>query len=99
VNCFPLSNRFRDFWRAFNAGTRRRFPELPPCDLLRSLRCGLGDVDYDEFVRAKWMWMRKPKSLLSDGLSILVCIGLVPLLIPYSAIGRALGFSNRRDPL
>jgi hypothetical protein len=43
--------------------------------------------------------MRKPKSLLSDALSILVCIGLVPLLIPYIAIGRALGFSTRRDPL
>jgi hypothetical protein len=41
VNCFELLNRFRDFWRDFNALNRWRFPGLPPCDLLRSLHCDL----------------------------------------------------------
>jgi len=30
----------------------------------------LSDVDYAEFVRAKWMWTRKPESFQGDGLSV-----------------------------
>jgi hypothetical protein len=48
----------------FNAVNRWRFAELAPSDLLRSLHCDLSDIDYAEFVRAKWMWTRKPKSSL-----------------------------------
>jgi hypothetical protein len=73
-----------------NALKRWRFPKLPPCDLLRSLHCDTGNVDYAEFVRAKWMWTRKPKSPPGDGLSILVFIGLVLLLVPYVGIMLAL---------
>jgi hypothetical protein len=69
VNSFELANRFSDFWRDFNRVHHWRFRELPPCDLLRSLQCDLSDVDYAEFVRAQWMWTRKPKSFLGDGLS------------------------------
>ena len=73
-----------------NAVKRRRLPELPPCDLLRSLHYDISDVDCAEFVRAKWMWTRKPKSSLGDGLPILVFIGVVLLLIPYAGIMLAL---------
>ena len=90
MNCFELPNRFRDFWRDFNALNRWRFPGLPPCDLLRSLHYDTRDVDCAEFVRAEWMWTRKPKSSLGDGLPILVFIGLVLLLIPYAGIMLAL---------
>jgi hypothetical protein len=93
VSYFELPNRFRNFWRDFNVVHRWKFPELPPCDLLRSLHCDLSDVDYAEFVRAQWMWTRKPKSFLGDGLSgylTLVFIGLLILLIPYAGIMLAL---------
>jgi hypothetical protein len=74
-----------------NAVKRWRFRELPPCDLLRSLHYDIRDVDYAEFVRAEWMWTRKPKSFPEDGLSILVfIIGLVLLLVPYAGIMLAL---------
>jgi hypothetical protein len=93
VSCFELPNRFRNFWRDFNAVHRWRFPELSPSDLLHSLDCDLSDVDYAEFVRAQWMWTRKPRSLLGDGLSgylTLVFVGLVMLLIPYAGFILAL---------
>jgi len=44
-----------------NAVKRWRLPELPPCDLLRSLHYDTRDVDCAEFDRAEWMWTRKPK--------------------------------------
>src|SRR5260221_7574265 len=53
----------------FNAVNRWTFAELAPSDLPRSLDCDLSDVDHAEFVRAKWMWTRKPKSFLEDNLS------------------------------
>jgi hypothetical protein len=49
----------------------------------------LGGVDHAEFVRAKWMWTRRPKGLLGDGMSaylLAVFIGLVLLLIPFAGI-------------
>ncbi|MGA8481835.1 MAG: hypothetical protein WB696_28040 [Chthoniobacterales bacterium] len=77
----------------FNAVNRWRFPELAPSDLLRSLHCDLSDVDHAEFVRAKWMWTRKPKSVLEDGLfgyAVVVFIGVVLLLIPHVGVLLAL---------
>jgi nitrate reductase gamma subunit len=89
VSCLEVMSQFRKFWRDFNAVNCWRFPELPPAHLLQSLKLDLGGVDYSEFVRAQWMWTRKPKSLLGDGMSaylLLVFIGLVLLLIPYAGI-------------
>jgi hypothetical protein len=89
VSCPELLNRFHDFWRDFNAVNHWRFRELPPSDLLQSLKLDWSIVDRAEFVRAKWMWTRKPKSLLGDGMSgylLLVFIGLALLLIPYAGI-------------
>jgi hypothetical protein len=77
----------------FNAVNRWRFAGLAPSDLLRSLHCDLSDIDYAEFVRAKWMWTRKPKSSLEHGLSgylVLVFIGVALLLISYVGIMLAL---------
>jgi hypothetical protein len=77
----------------FNAENRWRFAGLAPSDLLRSLHCDLSDVDHAEFVRAKWMWTRKPKSFLDDVLSgclVLVFVAVVLLLIPYVGIMLAL---------
>jgi hypothetical protein len=73
-----------------NAVKRWRLSELPPCDLLRSLHYDIRDFDCAECVRAEWMWSRKPKSSLGDGLTILFFIGLVLLLIPYAGIMLAL---------
>jgi hypothetical protein len=89
VSCPELLNRFHDFWRDFNAVNRWRFRELPPSDLLQSLNLEWSSVDRAEVVRAKWMWTRKPKSLLGDGMSgylLLVFIGLALLLIPNAGI-------------
>ena len=65
------------------------FPELPPTNLLHSLKLDLSEVNHAEFVRAQWMWTRRPKSFLGDGLAaylLLVFIGLVLLLIPYAGL-------------
>ena len=89
MSCPELLNRFHDFWRDFNAVNRWRFRELPPCHLLQSLNLESSSVDRAEFVRAQWMWTRKPKSLLGDGMSgylLLVFIGLALLLVPYAGI-------------
>jgi hypothetical protein len=89
MSCPELLNRFHDFWSDFNAVNCWRFPELPPADLLDSLKLGLSGVDHAELVRAEWMWTRKPKSLLGDGLAaylLLVIIGLLLLLIPIAGL-------------
>ena len=75
--------------RKGNAVKRWRFPELPPADLLDSLKLDLSGVDHGELVRAQWMWTRRPKSVLGDGISaylLLVFIGLALLLIPYAGL-------------
>ena len=89
MGCPEVIGRLHDFWRDFNAVNCWRFPELPPAHLLHSLNLGSGGVDHSEFIRAKWMWSRQPKSLLGDGMSaylLLVFIGLVLLLIPIAGI-------------
>ena len=85
MNRPELSHRFRDFWRDFNTENRWRFPELPPSDILRSLDSEISDVDHDEFVRAQWMWERRPGSIFGKtllGYLIAILIGFVLLLIP-----------------
>jgi len=70
----------------FNAINRWRLAELAPSDLLRSIHCNLSEVDEAELVRTKWMWTRKPKSFLQDGLSgylALAFLGVVLLFLPH----------------
>lgn len=89
MNHFALSNRFREFWRDFNAENRWAFAELPPSDILQSMDRDISDVDHDEFVRAQWMWERRPGSLLGKtllGYLVAILIGFVLLLIPDAGI-------------
>ena len=89
MSCPELLNRFHDFWSDFNAINCWRFPELPPADLLGSLKLDVSGVDHPEWVRSKWMWTHKPKSLLGDGMAaclLLVFIGLLLLLIPHTGL-------------
>ena len=77
----------------FNAINRWRLAELAPSDLLRSLHCDLSEVDEAELVRTKWMWARKPKSFLQDGLSgylALAFLGVVLLFLPRVGMMLAL---------
>jgi hypothetical protein len=77
----------------FNAINRWRLAELAPSDLLRSLYCDLSEVDEAELVRTKWMWARKPKSFLQDGLSgylALAFLGVVLLFLPRVGMMLAL---------
>jgi hypothetical protein len=89
MNRPELSNRLRDFWRDFNTENHWSFPELPPSDILRSLDSDISDVDHDEFVRAHWMWKRRPGPLLGKTLVayvIAALIGFVFLLIPDAGV-------------
>jgi hypothetical protein len=77
----------------FNAINRWRLAELAPSDLLRSIHCNLSEVDEAELVRTKWMWTRKPKSFLQDGLSgylALAFLGVVLLFLPHVGMMLAL---------
>lgn len=81
----------------FDAVDRWRFPELAPSDLLRSFNCDLSDLDDAEFLRARWMWARKPKPFLEDGLFgylILALIGVVLLVIPDAGIVLAVAWCS-----
>jgi hypothetical protein len=82
-------NPFSDFWRDFNTERRWNFPELPPSEILRLLDCPLYHIDHEEFVRAKWMWGRRPASFLGDslvGYLVAILIGFLLLLVPYVGI-------------
>jgi hypothetical protein len=89
VSHLELVRRFHDFWSDFNAVNCWSFPELPPADLLNSHKLDLSGVHHGELVRAQWMWTRRPKSLLGDGISaylLLGFIGLALLLIPFAGL-------------
>ena len=80
-----LVNRLRIFWRDFNSDEHWKFPELSPVQLQKSLDVPWPFVDRGEYVRAEWMWSRKPKLILGDGglgYAILVFVALLLLLIP-----------------
>ena len=82
-------NPFRDFWRDFNTEKRWKFPELPPSEILRLLHCPPYHINQNELVRAKWMWGRRPLSLLGDslvGYLLAIFIGFLLMLVPYAGI-------------
>jgi hypothetical protein len=61
------------------------FPELSPVQLQKSFDVPWPFIDRDEYVRAEWMWSRKPKLVLGEGglsYAILVFVALLLLLIP-----------------
>jgi hypothetical protein len=92
VSCPELLNRLHDFWRDFKTLNRWNFPELPPPYLQKWLHLDLGRVDSAEFVRATWMWSRKPRSPFGEGMSrylLLVFVGLLLLFVPHFGIPLA----------
>ena len=84
-----LANRWRVFWQDFNSKEDWKFPELPPVQLQQSLEVPWSIVDRGEYVRAEWMWSRKPKLILGEGVlgyAILVFVALLLLLIPHVGV-------------
>jgi hypothetical protein len=84
-----LLNRFHDFWRDFNSVNQWRFPELSPYSLQKWLELDLRRVDRSEFKRVEWMWSRKPKPLLGEGVGgyiLLIFVASLLLLIPHLGI-------------
>ena len=80
-----LVNRWRVFWNDFNSDEHWKFPELSPVQLQKSLDVPWSFIDRGEYVRAEWMWSRKPKLVLGEGglgYAILIFVALVLLLIP-----------------
>jgi hypothetical protein len=89
VSCPELLNRFQDFWRDFNTVNEWRFPELSPYSLQKWLELDPGRIDCAEFKRAEWMWNRKPKLFLGQGVSgyiLLIFVTSLLLLIPHLGI-------------
>ena len=84
-----LVNRWRVFWKDFNCGEHWRFPELSPVQLQKSLEVPWPFIDRGEYVRANWMWSRKPKLILGEGglgYAILVFVALLLLLVPQIGV-------------
>jgi hypothetical protein len=84
-----LVNGWRGFWKDFNSNQEWIFPELPPTQLQKSFAVHWVLLDRSEFLRAEWMWSRKPKLILgegSGGYALLVFVALLLLLIPHIGI-------------
>ena len=80
-----LVDRWRGFWKDFNSNENWRFPELSPVQLQKSLDVAWSFIDRGEYVRAEWMWSRRPKLILGEGglgYAILIFVALLLLLIP-----------------
>ena len=80
-----LVNRWRGFWKDFNSNENWRFPELSPVQLQKSLAVAWSFIDRGEYVRAEWLWSRRPKLILGEGglgYAILIFVALLLLLIP-----------------
>jgi len=84
-----LVNRWRVFWKDFNLDEHWRFPELSPVQLQKSLDVPWSFIDRGEYVRANWMWSRKPSLILGEGglgYAILILVALLLLLIPQVGV-------------
>ena len=84
-----LVNHWRDFWKDFNCNEHWKFPELSPVQLQKSLDVPWSFIDRGEYVRAEWMWSRKPKLILGEGglgYAILVFVALLLLLVPQIGV-------------
>ena len=90
-----LVNRWRVFWKDFNSDENWKFPELSPIQLQKSLDVPWSFIDRGEYVRAEWMWSRKPKLILGEGglgYAILVFVALLLLLIPQAGVFLTVGW-------
>jgi len=90
-----LVNRWRVFWNDFNSDEHWKFPELSPVQLQKSLDVPWSFIDRGEYVRAEWMWSRKPKLILGEGglgYAILIFVALLLLLIPKVGVFLTVGW-------
>jgi hypothetical protein len=84
-----LLNRWRLFWKDFNSEEDWKFQKLPPVQLQKSLDVLWSHVDRGEYIRAEWMWSRKPRLILGEGglgYVLLVLLALLFLLIPHTGV-------------
>jgi hypothetical protein len=84
-----LLNQWRDFWRDFNCKEDWKFPDLPPEQIQNSFGIPWSFVDRGEYIRAEWMWSRKPKLTLGDGglgYALLIFVALLLLFVPNIGI-------------
>ena len=92
-----LVNRSRVFWKDFNCKEDWKFPELPPVQLQNSFRASWSFVDRGEYIRAEWMWSRKPKLILGEGglgYALLIFVALLLILIPHFGILLTIGWCS-----
>jgi hypothetical protein len=76
-----------NFWRDFNRENDWRFPEVAPAQLQELLGCPIANSA--ERVRVEWMWRRKPKLILGEGVGgycIVVGVAVALLLVPGTGI-------------
>lgn len=75
-----------NFWRDFNRENDWRFPEVAPAQQQQLL--GRPSVDSAERVRAEWMWRRKPKLILGEGvIGYIIVVGIAVALLLVPRIG------------
>ncbi|MBV9873705.1 MAG: hypothetical protein JO025_03165 [Verrucomicrobia bacterium] len=90
-----LVNRWRVFWKDFNSDEDWKFPELSPVKLQKSLDVSWSFIDHGEYVRAEWMWSRKPKLILGEGglgYAVLIFVALLLLLVPKVGVFLTIGW-------
>ena len=76
-----------NFSRDFNWENEWRFPDVAPARLHELL--GSPVVDPTERIRAEWMWRRRPRLMLGEGVfgyCLIVGIGVALLLVPQTGI-------------
>ena len=73
----------RSFWKDFNTEHEWRFPDVAPSRLQELLGCPV--LDRAEQNRAEWMWRRRPRLVLGEGIlgyCLVLGIGVGLLLVP-----------------
>jgi hypothetical protein len=76
-----------NFWKDFNSENEWRFPDVEPSRLQELMGCPL--VDQAERIRAEWMWRRRPRLFLGEGIfgyCLVLGVGVGLLLIPGTGI-------------
>ena len=82
------------------------FGELPPADLIKSMRLERAAINHDEWSRAEWFWDRRPKVLSHSPvicfcyLTVVVCLfyyvpETIPLLLLWIVAGTACVFIDQ----
>jgi hypothetical protein len=76
-----------NFWRDFNRKNDWRFPEVAPARLQELLGCPIANSP--ERIRVEWMWRRRPKLILGEGVCgycVVVGVAVALLLVPGTGI-------------